>query len=76
MLLFAFWYASACFALNVSVQNSVRDMVVRWMQHYMITEGFYFGSSAYDECTVACLGKSNLVEAKQNLPKLPKHTPW
>ena len=72
-------YVSGCFAgkltLNVAVQDSVRDMVVRWMQQYVITDGFYFGSSLYDACTVACLGKSNLVEAKQNLPKFTQaHT--
>ena len=61
--------------VNIAVQNLVRDMVVRWIQQYMITNGFYFGSSVYDECTVACVGKSNLVEAKQNLPKFTQvHT--
>ncbi|DBA98531.1 TPA: hypothetical protein ACH3X1_014337 [Trebouxia sp. C0004] len=50
-------------------KNSVRDMAVAYMHKCMLEEGFYFSSSVYDECAVQCLGKGNIVDAKQDLTK-------
>ncbi|KAL0019624.1 hypothetical protein WJX77_004465 [Trebouxia sp. C0004] len=50
-------------------KNSVRDMAVAYMHKCMLEEGSYFSSSVYDECAVQCLGKGNIVDAKQDLTK-------
>ncbi len=44
-------------------------MAVAYMHKRMLEEGFYFSSSVYDECAVQCLGKANIVNAKQDLTK-------
>ena len=51
------------------LQNAVRDMVITFMQNYMINHGFYFSDDVYNKCALAVLGKENLVEAKQNLSR-------